>query len=266
MRAKKHPTTPEIDGWAAYMRFTGQATTTITTRTRVLRRLNAQAGPVLGLTRSDLIAWLSAYDTASTRSTVLSYLHAFYTWALEEELIADDPTARIPAVKVPSAKPRPADVADIARALAAADERTRNMMLLMAYGGLRCCEVAGFRPEHVEQSGDGWWVRIPRSKGGHAQAVPMPADIAAQLAAAEPWTVGTQSVQKTVSRALRKVGSSATPHMLRHYFGTSALHSTQNLRQVQEMMRHASPATTARYTAVASDELTRAAESLPRIA
>ena len=61
-------------------------------------------------------------------------------------------------------------------------------------------------------------------------------------------------------------GSSATPHMLRHYYGTAALSATQNLRQVQEMMRHASPATTARYTAVASDELTRAAESLPQIA
>lgn len=262
----KYDTTPAIDGWAAHMRFTGAAQTTIQTRTRVLRRLNAEAGDALGLTKLDVVAWLAAYDTPSTRSTVLSYLRAFYSWARDEDLIADDPTARIPAVKVPSAKPRPAQVDDISRAMAAADQRTRNMMLLMAYGGLRCCEVAGFRPEHVEQSGDGWWVRIPRSKGGHAQAVPMPADIAAQLAAAEPWTVGTQSVQKTVSRALKAVGSSATPHMLRHYFGTSALHSTQNLRQVQEMMRHASPATTARYTAVASDELTRAAESLPRIA
>lgn len=262
----KHDTTPEIDAWAAHMRFTGAAATTITTRTRVLRRLNAESGPLLTRTKLDLVAWLAAYDTASTRSTVLSYLRAFYQWAHREDIIDADPTARIPHVKVPSGKPRPAPVDDIAAAMRAADDRTRIMMLLMAYGGLRCCEVAGFRPEHVQQRGDGWWVHIPRSKGGHVQAVPMPADIAEQLRNAEPWTVGTQSVQKTVSRALKAAGSSATPHMLRHYYGTAALQSTQNLRRVQEMMRHASPATTARYTAVVGSELTDAAESLPRIA
>lgn len=262
----KHPTTPAIDGWVAHMRFTGAADTTILTRSRVLRRLNAEAGDLLGLTKLEIVAWLAPYGTASTRSTVLSYVRAFYTWAHDEELIDADPTARIPAVKVPSAKPRPAPRDDIAAAMAATDERTRNMMRLMAYGGLRCCEVARFRPEHVERRGDGWWVHIPHSKGGHVQAVPLPAHVAEQLAAAEPWTVGAQSVQKIVRRALRDAGSSATPHMLRHYYGTSVLQSTQNLRQVQEMMRHASPATTARYTAVASDELTHAAESLPQIA
>ena len=262
----KNPTTPAIDGWAAHMRFTGAAESTVVTRSRVLRRLAAEAGEPLTLGKLDIVAWLAPYGTASTRSTVLAYLRAFYAWAHAEELIDTDPTARIPAVKVPSAKPRPANVDDIAAAMGATDERTRNMMRLMAYGGLRCCEVARFLPEHVEHRGDGWWVHIPHSKGGHVQAVPLPAAVAQQLATAEPWDVGAQSVQKRVRKALRDAGSSATPHMLRHYYGTAALSATQNLRQVQEMMRHASPATTARYTAVASDELTRAAESLPQIA
>ena len=60
-----------------------------------------------------------------------------------------------------------------------------------------------------------------------------------------------------MSKALKAVGSTATPHMLRHY-GTSALQATQNLRKVRQMMRHASP-TTARYTLVTSDELAQAA-------
>lgn len=259
----KHDTTPTIDAWAAYMRFTGSAETTITTRTRVLRRLNAEVGDTLTLGKTELIGWLAAYDLPSTRSTVLSYLRAYYRWALREDLLEADPTTRIPTVKVPNGKPRPADVDVIAAALANATPRTRNMMLLMAYAGFRCCEVAAFRPEHVEHRGTGWWVHIPRGKGGSPGDVPLPAEIAATLAAAEPWDVGVQSVQKTVSRAL---GDAATPHMLRHYYATSALRSTQNLRRVQEMMRHASPATTARYAAVTSEELTHASESLPRIA
>lgn len=263
---KKYATTPELDAWAAHMRFVGAADTTIITRTRVLRRLNAESGPVLTRTKHDLVAWLAAYATPSTRSTVLAYLRAFYQWAVREDVLAVDPTVKIPTVKVPSADPRPAAMSDIARAMDAADPRTRTMMLLMAYGGLRCCEVAGFRPDHVEERAGGWWVRIPRAKGGKAQTVPMPADIARQLAQAEPWTVGAQSVQKAVRLALRAVGSTATPHMLRHYYGTSALQTTQNLRKVQEMMRHASSATTDRYTRVISSELTAAAESLPHIA
>jgi integrase/recombinase XerD len=78
--------------------------------------------------------------------------------------------------------------------------------------------------------------------------------------------VSAQTVQKAVRVTVRQAGSPATPHQLRHYFGTSLLHSTDNLRVVQEAMRHKSPATTARYTRVESSQLSAAVESLPRIA
>jgi integrase len=198
---------------------------------------------------------------------MLSYLRAFYGWALAEELIGSDPTEKIPGVKVPSGSPRPAPHDAVVAMLHSATPRTRIMALLMVYGGLRCCEVADFRPEHLTQNADGrWWVRIPHGKGGKAASVPFPAVIAAEVLAGPSWDVSTQTVQKDVRKALRDVGSPATPHQLRHYYGTSALQSTQNLRKVQEMMRHASPATTARYTQVSSEELSDAAEHLPRIA
>jgi integrase len=73
-------------------------------------------------------------------------------------------------------------------------------------------------------------------------------------------------VQKIIREAFRAVGSPCTGHQLRHYFGTTALRATENLRVVQQMMRHASPATTARYTLITSHETSDAAEGLPRIA
>lgn len=259
--------TSPLTAWADYMRFTGSAESTVACRTRTLRRLAKERGDLLTLTKSDLIAFLSQYEKQSTRSTMLSYLRAFYAWALAEELIPDDPAKKVPAVKVPKSDPRPAAHDDVAAALRAADPRTRCMMLLMVYGGLRCCEVSAFRPEHLTQNSDGaWWVDIPRSKGGHHQKVPFPHDVAAEVLAGPSWTVSTQTVQKAVRDALRRVGSEATPHQLRHYYGTTALQSTQNLRKVQDMMRHASPATTARYTKVTGSELSDAAEGLPRIA
>jgi len=256
-----------IERWAAHMRFTGAAATTVMTRTRMMRRVARELGDPLTLTRTALIEFLSTYEHPSTRSTMLSYLRAFYAWAIAEGLVEADPTARIPGIKVPTAVPRPAARDDVAALLRTSDQRTRCMALLMVYAGLRCCEVARFRPEHLTQGADGsWWVDIPESKGGHHQAVPIPHDIAREIADGPSWAVQPQRVQKIISDALKAVGSTATPHQLRHYYGTTALQSTQNLRKVQQMMRHASPATTARYTLVASSELSDAAEGLPRIA
>lgn len=253
--------------WASHMKFTGAAPTTVTTRSRALRRLEREFGDLAHLTRDDLTAFLSAYDHASSRSTNLSYVRCFYAWAVEEGHVTDDPTRRLPTVRVPSGTPRPAPVAEVRAMLAAAPPRTRLFALLMAYGGLRCCEVAGVRLAHLNRAADGgWWLDIPRSKGGHQQTVPVAEWVADELMAAPEWFVSVQTVQRDVREAFRTVGSKSTPHQLRHYYGTSALNATGDLRKVQQMMRHASPATTARYTLVASSELSAVAELLPRIA
>jgi site-specific recombinase XerD len=253
--------------WAAHMKFSGAAATTVVTRVRALRRLEREFGPLQGITRADLTTFLSRYEHASSRSTNLSYVRCFYAWALDEGHVEADPTAKLPTVKVPSGDPRPAPVAEVRAMLAAAPPRTRMFALLMAFCGLRCCEVSGVRHAHLNRAADGaWWLDIPHSKGGHQQTVPVPEWVAAEVLAAPEWAVSTQTVQRDVRQAFRAVGSTATPHQLRHYFGTTALNATGDLRKVQKLMRHASPATTARYTAVAASELSAVAEALPRIA
>lgn len=253
--------------WGAYMAFRGNAARTVESRTRALRRLAKLHGDLLTLGPVDIVTYLATFPKASTRATNLSYIRCFYAWCVEQDLLTDDPTRKVPKVKVPNGVPRPAPRDDVSALLRTASPRTRCMALLMVYAGMRCCEVAAFRHEHLTQSADGgWWVDIPHSKGGHHQQVPLPADIAAEVLAGPSWAVTVQTVQKDVRDGFRAIGSSATPHQLRHYYGTAALQSTQNLARVQQMMRHASPATTARYTLVASSDLSNAAEGLPRIA
>jgi len=46
-----------------------------------------------------------------------------------------------------------------------------------------------------------------------------------------------------------------TVHTLRHRFGTRAYRGSRNLRAVQELLGHASIATTERYTAIDDDEI-----------
>jgi site-specific recombinase XerD len=256
-----------IEQWAAEMEFAGKAPTTIRCRTRMLRLLAKEAGDPLTLGKADLVAWLSKRQNASTRSTLLAYLRSFYQWATREGLVDADPTERIGTIKVGDRDPRPAPVADIAAALAEATPRTRSFILLMAYCGLRSCEVAGVRPEHFHEAADGTWtLEIPRGKGGHQQTARVPGWVAQDVLAGPSWELTAQTVQKSVRDAFREAKSPATPHQLRHYFGTSLLHTTDNLRVVQEAMRHKSPATTARYTRVESSQLAAAVEALPRIA
>lgn len=258
-----------IEQWAADMRFRGLSPRTIYSRTRALRRITGDTDP-LALTGPAIVAHLAAYDTASTRATLLSYVRCFYAWAVAQDIIdrETDPTRRIPTIKAPAGQPTPAPDDVVKALLRTANPRARTMSLLMIYAGLRCFEVAAFRPQHLARRADGrWWVEIPHGKGGKAATVPIPGDVAAQVLAGPEWDVTPQTVQKSVKAALVAAGAPAavTPHKLRHYYATSALQSTQNLRYVQELMRHASPATTARYAAVSSTELSDAVEQLPRI-
>jgi site-specific recombinase XerD len=50
-----------------------------------------------------------------------------------------------------------------------------------------------------------------------------------------------------------------TMHTLRHRFASKAYRGTRNLRAVQQLLGHATIATTERYTAVDDDEMRAAA-------
>jgi site-specific recombinase XerD len=49
-----------------------------------------------------------------------------------------------------------------------------------------------------------------------------------------------------------------TAHSLRHRFATAAYNATKDLRAVQQLLGHARPETTARYTLVGDDAMTAA--------
>jgi site-specific recombinase XerD len=56
-------------------------------------------------------------------------------------------------------------------------------------------------------------------------------------------------VSQVVNGYLHGIGIVDTAHTIRHWYGTNIYRITRDLRLVQEMMGHESPATTAIYTA-----------------
>jgi integrase/recombinase XerC len=141
------------------------------------------------------------------------------------------------------------------------------------YGsGLRASELVGLDIQDIDF--DAETIRV-RGKGGRERILPLGRKEAAAIKRylavrgypdekavflnRRGGRLTTRSIQEIVSRALRRViGVSANnPHALRHAFATHLLERGADLRAVQELLGHASLASTQIYTHLTVDRLRR---------
>jgi integrase/recombinase XerC len=151
---------------------------------------------------------------------------------------------------------------ELRRALALARPKMGLMILLGAFCGLRCQEIAGLHWTDLQTDHDGQAVLLVREgKGGHERVVPVP-EIVLEAARtfgrrrSGPMFYGhdagqqhPQSVSGSINNFLKRNGFPYTAHQLRHRYGTTAYMLTKDLRLTQELLGHSSPNTTARYAA-----------------
>ena len=175
--------------------------------------------------------------------------------------------------------------ADAAPAPAADFERLRDQAIveLLYSSGLRLSELIGLDAVYVETQvhrSRGWLSRaeaevLVSGKGGKRRTVPVGAPALAALDAwlacrrdwlalhpgADPHALflssrgprlGARAVQRLIARIAieRGVPSQVHPHVLRHSFASHLLQSSGDLRAVQELLGHASIATTQVYTSL----------------
>jgi site-specific recombinase XerD len=214
-------------------------------------------------------------------------VRTFYAWALGRGVVESNPAAlltrpsarsRLPSVlKAPEAE-------RLATAPAAEDPRGKRdrAILELLYGcGLRVAELCGLDVEDVDPEGQR--VRV-MGKGGKERVVPL-GDFAALAvrtyldagreafvpdpppegrARTEPLffnrrrkRLSSRDARAVVERYVRRAlaGRRVSPHTLRHSFATHLLEGGADIRAVQELLGHASLATTQRYTHVSRGRL-----------
>ena len=243
-----------------------------------------------GITLTVLRSWLARQRTTGAARTTLARRAAaartFTWWAHREGLLAVDVGQRL-------ASPRPHRElpavlrADQARSLVTAADthadpvglRDRLVLELLYATGIRVSELCGLDLADVDRVR-----RVVRvlGKGGKERAVPygVPAEaaLAAWLRSGRPALVGPHSgaalvlgargarLQATSARRLVSRYASASglphtsPHGLRHSAATHLLEGGADLRSVQELLGHASLASTQIYTHVSVERLRQAYE------
>jgi integrase/recombinase XerD len=218
---------------------------------------------------------------ASSVARALAAVRSLHRFLVLEGEAEADPAEGVARPKVPRNLPRPLTVDEVAALVAAPGQdgpvplRDRAILETLYGAGLRISELVALDVDDVDlEEGS---VRAV-GKGSKERIVPLGRfavkSLEAYLTRARPTLAGPRSrgalflnrrggrltrqgSTNIIKEMARRAGirKRVTPHMLRHSFATHLLEGGADVRVVQELLGHASLATTQIYTLVTQDRL-----------
>ncbi|MGQ0527948.1 MAG: tyrosine recombinase XerC [Alphaproteobacteria bacterium] len=235
-----------------------------------------------GMALRDFRGWMSkkALGGASnaSRARSLSGVKNFLNWLDHQGILHNAAIKNVRTPKLAHKLPRPLHEKQAFALLDKAAEgaswiglRDHTLFMLLYGCGLRIDEALALDIGHMPKDG---YLRVlgkgrkerqvpvlenvQSALGQYLKACPYPGDAARAIFVGVRGERLNAGVAQRQMRNLRKsigLPETATPHALRHSFATHLLQNGANLREIQELLGHASLSTTQRYTEVNAEEL-----------
>lgn len=206
----------------------------------------------------------------------LSALRTFFRWLEKEDRLKNRAVLQVALPKIPHSVPKPLTVDGAASVVGPESQhatewiaaRDTAVMMLLYGAGLRISEALSLTPDTAPLNGRD--VMHITGKGGKERLVPALQIVSEAIAkyvtlcpfplrgdgplflGARGGPLSPRLIQLAMERMRRELGlpETATPHALRHSFATHLLSAGADLRQIQELLGHASLSTTQVYTEV----------------
>ena len=263
-----------LEQWEIYMRGEGRSNRTIAEMIGLMHRLEKFSGSRLEAVRPlDIARFLGRSSlNQNSRAAYFGYIHAFYSWWGRNGGV--NTAASVKRPRAPKGVPRPITNQQLRDLLAVRmHHRTRVMILLAAYAGLRIHEIAKVRGEDVDP--DAGTLRVT-GKGNKTAVLPLH-PVLVEVAKGMPrrgwWFPGnskrpgqpirSRGVGDIIGNAMARAGiPGGTAHRLRHWYGTTLVSGGTDLRTTQSLMRHEQLNTTARYVLISDPKLGQAINRL----
>ncbi len=235
---------------------------------------NIEMGKVDRLAIRRYLSFLHRKNKKSSIARKISTLRSFFKYLVREQVTSFNPTQSVSTPKVEKPLPTTLTVDEAFRLMETPIEKTRPrvekkglrdraILELLYSSGIRVGELVGLNLNQldldlgiVKVMGKGRKERIVPVGSKAVESLKTYLEKRAALNGGDPLFVnsgGERLTARSVGRLIKKYTKSSgifrkvSPHSLRHTFATHLLDAGADIREIQEMLGHASLSTTQRY-------------------